>query len=268
MNQVFTILKHVGGALLRRLRGVGGADGRNITIIVYSMGKVGSTSVYHSLRRCLRPVDIFHTHFLSDHWLKQELPTLNKHFHHNIEIGNRIRDHIKKTPAKRLKIVTLVREPIGRDISGIFQNLPAHFHGLDPSFEEVVRVLERHEHSYTLNWFDTEFRNFLGFDIYALPFDKTKGYSIYRTESADILCIRLEDLNRVFSIAFEEFLGITGLELVAKNISATKDTSELYKKVLALYKPSAEKLSFVYSSKYVRHFYSDMEIEQFQHKWK
>jgi hypothetical protein len=230
-------------------------------ILVYSMGKVGSSSVDVALRKRLPHVKIFHVHFLSDHWLKEILPGLNSFFHTNIELGNSVLNFISQNPRKRLKIVTLVREPFMREISDAFEN----WKGLFPD-EKVIDHqflsdwMDSHSHDYTLNWFDTEFKNFTGFDIYSRPFDKRRGYTIYNLENMDILCIKLERLNDTSQEAFRDFLNLKRLSISSKNSSSNKKEKELYRLLRSTYRPDIEKLDRVYRTKYVMHFYSEEEI--------
>jgi Putative capsular polysaccharide synthesis protein len=243
-------------------------DFKDCTILVYTMGKVGSSTIHSSLKRRLPETDIFHVHFLSEFWLKKRLPSLDIHFHQNIKIGNDILGYIREHSSRRLKVITLVREPIIRDISGIFENWKAHFGEAVAVSEDLLQAkMDSHSHEYTLTWFDTEFRNFLDFDIYAVPFDKERGFTIYKSSRADILCLRLEDLSRVYKEAFKAFLNLEGLDLIDRNKSADKDRKSLYRDVTKSYKVDKAKLEEVYSSRYVTHFYTAPEIAMFIKKW-
>jgi len=239
----------------------------NTIILIYSMGKVGSTSIYFSLKKKLPVTDIFHVHFLSDYWLNEKLPRMNKYFHGNINHGKEILSHIRKNPGKRIKIITLVREPISRDVSDFFQNWKSEYKNIEGiKTEQILQAIEENKHEYTLNWFDTEFKNYLGFDVYKIPFDTEKGYKIYNLPNIDILCLKLEEINKTGHKALNEFLGIQ-LSLLNKNTSLEKKGKELYLEVKKKYKASKSKLHELYSSNYVRHFYTEEEINTFKEKW-
>jgi hypothetical protein len=231
------------------------------------MGKVGSTSIYFSLKNKLPAADIFHVHFLSDYWLKEKLPKTNTYFHGNINYGKKILYHIQKNPKKRIKIITLIREPIIRDISDFFQNWGSEYNNIDDiGIEKVSQIIEENTHEYTLNWFDSEFKNYLGFNIYDIPFNKEDGYSIYNLKNADILCLKLESLNKAGEKSLKEFLGIR-INFFNKNTSLDKVGKNLYLEVKEKYKASKNKLSVVYNSKFVKHFYTAKEIEVFEGRW-
>ena len=236
-------------------------------ILVYSMGKVGSTSIYTELKKKLPFADIFHVHFLSEYWLRKKLPALDKYFHSNIDLGNEIINQINKNPYKRIKIITLVREPIIRDISDLFENWRSVYENIDQiDIQTLHKRIDESTHEYTLTWFDTEFKNYTGFNIYEMPFNKEKGYEIYRLENADILCLKLEALREVGSKAIKEFLGVS-VEISNRNLSADKQGKNLYMEIKRNYKASESKLSVVYNSLYMKHFYTEQEIKELINKW-
>lgn len=173
------------------------------------MGKVGSSTIYHAIKRNKPYSSVFHIHFLSDNWLKGILPSLTKHFQKNISLGEEILEEIERNPDKRLKVITLSREPVSLAISDLFENWEQHYTDIESvSNEELKNHIEQVDHEYSLNWFDSEFFNYLGIDLYNLPFDREKGYEIYNFEKLDILCIKLESLNQVSAKAFREFIDI------------------------------------------------------------
>ncbi len=239
----------------------------NDVFLIYSMGKVGSSSIYTSLKNQKRYSDIYHVHFLSNNWLDKILPELHESFHSNIKLGYDILNFIEKHPQKKLRIITLVREPVMRGISDLFQN----WRHLYDDIEEIdnTKLKERVEnikHDYTLNWFDTEFLEYLNVDIYSLPFDKEKGYAIYDYDRFDILLIKLEALNEIGASAMAKFLA-EEFKLSKANTSALKKTNEKYNFLKKNVKMDDTKLTNLYASKYVQHFYSENEIEGFKKTW-
>jgi hypothetical protein len=184
-------------------------------------------------------------------------------------------------------VITLVRDPVSRNVSSFFQNLVFRL-GFDyearlqsESQETVVadirRLFEKHYldgrsmerlDSSPLTWFDAELKSVFGVDVYASEFPKKKGYQIYESERARVLLMRLEDLDRVHSAAMKEFLGIDDFALVNANEAESKAYSELYgifRRGLTL---PPEYFREFYDSRYARHFYTDEEIQVFRSKWK
>lgn len=246
------------------------SESKNQVFLVYSMGKVGSTTVYRLFRNQHPKIPIRLVHFLSDFWLNEKLPRLHPFFHKNIKVAKEVLSTLSQLPNHRIKIITLVRDPISREISNFFQNRKGLLGINSPdelTADHVERYLDRHDYEYVLNWFDTEFKEYLGFDIYSVPFDQEKGYSIYKTERADILCVKVENMNGCFETAIKKFADLKMVISESANKSEAKNGKELYKTVVRQYKTSADKLVFIYNSKYVRHFYSEKEIDDFVRKW-
>ncbi len=243
--------------------------GRKI-MLVYSMGKVGTTSVYLFFKRQHPEIPVFHLHFLSDYWVNEKLPGLPPEFHINIKVAGEVKAALARMPGHRIQIITMVREPLVREISDIFQNWQGLFgiQSISELSEEKLRnYLDAHDHEYVLNWFDTEFKAWTGFDIYSVPFDKKKGYGIYKTAKADILCIKTEQIDSCIEKAMMEFTGLKMVTQRSANTSSTKEGKELYGKLVQQYKAPAEKMKVLYGSRYVRHFYSDEEIAGFVRRW-
>jgi hypothetical protein len=118
-----------------------------------------------------------------------------------------------------------------------------------------------------MNYFDQEFKEILKVDLFSTDFPVSQGYKIYQEKDADILLIRLENLNDCFAKACKEFLDIDNLVLVDTNISNDKGYSNLYKKFKdIIYLPDSY-IDRMYSSKFARHFYSSAEIEHFREIW-
>ncbi|HEU4717848.1 MAG TPA: putative capsular polysaccharide synthesis family protein [Bacteroidia bacterium] len=234
------------------------------------MGKVGTTTVYSHLKTQHPDLPVYHLHFMSDFWVNQKLPSLDPAFHVNIEVARQVQQALKEQPGKRIQIITMVREPMSREISDIFQNWKGLF-GVssvnDLTFSRLKEYLDAHDHEYVLNWFDTEFKAWTGFDIYSVPFNKEKGYSIYHTGKADILCMKTEAMSTCFRKAMREFTHLDIVPVRSSNTSESKEGKQLYSELMSQYEPSPGKLDALYNSKYVRHFYTESEIDAFRRKW-
>ena len=235
--------------------------------VIYTMSKVGSSTVYQSLKSKRPFSDIFHVHFLSENYLDNILPQLHENFHSNIPIGREILSFIAKNPNSRIKIVTLTRDPIDREISGLFQSWKHLYSDIEQvPHEELKEHIESKDYDYSLGWFDEEFKEYLHFDIYEHDFDREKGYEIYSHGKYDILCIKLEKLNAVAQSAFLDFFG-EQISLVHSNSSKDKKGKDAYKYLKQNVEFDKEQLEKIYNSKYVKHFYSENEINAFKSKW-
>ncbi len=237
--------------------------------LVYSMGKVGSSTVYTELIRQF-PVDAIQLHFLSDHWLKEVLPTMHDAFGYHAGLADEYAAHRKQKPNQRLKIITMVREPVIRDISDVFENWKTFFslekaHEL--TSEMVLTRLRMHKFEYTLNWFDNEFRNWTGIDIYNKPFDKEQGYSVWHFDAFDVLCIKLEKMDSVLTKGMLELGGPPLKQGSNANVATSKAIKDVYKDVSNKFRLSPEQENILLNSKYLNHFYTADEIMALKTRW-
>ncbi|MCH7555844.1 MAG: glycosyltransferase [Planctomycetes bacterium] len=250
-------------------------------IVIYQMGKVGSKTIQASLEKLNLPNKIYHTHFLSWSNIKQiedhysSIPGTNVRLDHCKDI----RSLIDSTAGNiRWKIITLVRDPVARDISDVFHNIKrdlSHVTNVDPesAFNDInSHILKtfadfNESTDYACTWFDKEIKDVFNFDIYANDFNKSTGYQIYKVQDADILLIRLEDLSRCCHDAFREFLGVPDFSIVKDNVSEKKWYQGLYRRVLDSISIPDSDLERIYKSRYCRHFYTGDEINHFKKKW-
>lgn len=238
--------------------------------LIYSMGKVGSSTVKELVEQQFPFLPCFQPHFLSDHWLKEIIPAMPEHYHVNLKPAQEFNEFRKLHPEYKVKIITLVREPVIRDISDVFENWRDFFKTNDMKSLTSNQILERlhtHNFEYTLNWFDTEFKAWTGVNVYEQDFDKGKGYSIWQSNGHDILCIQLEQLNEVLCKAMSEFAGLKLQPGKSANTSEQKGMKELYRTVASTFSLSNEQQAIVYQSKYVNHFYSANDINRQKQRW-
>lgn len=176
--------------------------------------------------------------------------------------------------SRKLKVITLIREPVARNVSDFFLrtftlktlNLPMH---KEISLESLkTYFLENFPHNVTLNWFDVELKQMIGLDVYSVPFPKIKGYKIYKGGDIhpDVLLLKLEKLNECASRAFKEFLGID--EFILQNkIPVGRRYYQSYKKFVSIKMLPQSYIEKMYTSKYAKHFYTDTELNEYRKKW-
>lgn len=243
-------------------------------IIIYNMAKVGSASVRDSLVSAgVEPV--FHLHIMNPDLIKirrqRELAN-HQRPHSNYWIGERLyMDVVKK--GNRAKFITLVREPIGRSISHLFNNFSrltnTEYANADFSIEELTGVFLKSTgiHIRSLTWFDTDMKPVLGIDVYEHPFPKEKGYLSIKQDNFELLILKLELDDSVKERAIKDFLGIPIFRLTKTNIAQDK----VYARTYADFKANAHLpesyVEIMCKSRYMRHFYNDAEIESIRCKW-
>jgi len=252
-------------------------------VIVFQMGKVGSTAIVDELRKRSLHTPVFHVHFLTNAGIsdaKNRRAQLMKGYNANEWclyesdfVRNYLGEHISD---RKIKIITLFREPISRNISSFFYNI----HKYVPDFDGyrlddascISELLHKYlevfvEHEYTLEWFDAEFEPVFGLDLYKHEFDPEKGYSIIKNNGIEVLVLKLEKLKESASAAFSEFMNIEKFDLKKKNTSDEQPYYDTYKMFLANVNLPIAYIDMMYESAYMKHFYSEDEIMQFRRRW-
>jgi hypothetical protein len=261
---------------------------KNECILIHQMGKVGSSTITQSLEKSDCDIPIFHTHILNPVRLQSKIHIyLSKKLAKGGSKSTWIIGHLatskilspiiqKKSEKITWKIITLVREPVGRNISAFFQNIDSYFDdfierynkGTLSNQEISEKFFNDFPHNIPLEWIDLEIKDVFGIDLYKYEFPIDKGYSIQGSENgSNCMVVRVEDLNRCYKDAFRDFLRIQNFVLVKENIGETKEYSDIYKSFLKEIIFPDWYLEKMYSSKYSKHFYSDIEIEEFCKRW-
>ncbi|MDD5198745.1 MAG: putative capsular polysaccharide synthesis family protein [Terrimicrobiaceae bacterium] len=281
-------------------------------LCVHQVGKVGSTSVLETLRRHLPRERIFQTHVLSERavlasireWIgrSQARPGFQPQWNllASIELSGRL---AKGIAAADWYLLSLVREPVGRNVSAFFDNLRRGWvhhlpqdsrdlclellrrrpvratpDGIHRVARELVALFQRtYPREFIDGWFDEEMKQVFGIDVFARPFARERGYEIHRNGSVHLLLLRLEDLAAAFAPGVREWLAgspwaaafapSAELELRRANDSDNKPYAMLYEEFLNLLTLDANLLESEYASRTARHFYSDDELARFAAKW-
>ena len=241
-------------------------------IIVYQMGKVGSRSVVDSLRmRGVKPV--FHVHRMvpsnieriKNGFQKRNIPPLDE------KIGRMLYKKIQKGKRKA-KIITLVREPLSRNISAFFENLQVYI-GLDhkdtdyPLKKLIDIFIKEYSHEVPLQWFDSELKKATGIDVYDYPFPKHEGYMTIEKKNIELLIVKLEISDPLKQKVIADFLHLDNFQLVSQNIGKDKTYSNTYMQFKKTINLSSSYIKKMLSSKYATHFYSEKDISRLWGKW-
>ena len=261
-------------------------------VLNYQMGKVGSSTIQASLEALDLNWPVYHVHFLNPERVR-EIEQQRRRFFRTEKQGLLKRpwlsefllEEIKKKD-RRWKIITLVREPIARNISTFFENLEirerhgnnvfnvkSDYYGFDVDVElENVQPLidlffERLVHDRPLTWFDDEIKSVFGIDVFEGVFLRDKGYKIITADNADLLLIRLNELDQCAAVAFKEFLDIDEFTLVQTNVGSNKDYAALYKAFKKAICLPEDYINKMYDSRFTRYFFSDEEIRQLRETW-
>ncbi len=212
-----------------------------------------------------------------------------------------------KTLYSPVKIITAVREPIGQNISLVYslttrmdefdvmQQFMLNFDAKYKTHEGLIKLffkdggnvqelfdaylnsknypkadnpinVDSFSHSWHIQHCMNRFRKEV-IDIYAHPFDKEKGYAIMRENNVEVFVYQLEKLNNIIP-ELSDWVGVPFDKLESANVGADKWTGESYKQAQRELTFSQEYFDACYNEPYVKHFYSDEDIEKFKARWR
>lgn len=266
------------------------AEANENTILIYQPGKVGSQSIWNSIRD--KSIQ-FHSIMCL--------------YSSSLYPKDLIDYYVNKFKTKKIKIISGVREPIARDFSAFFQNSEnmlwpfnnmngnifwSYGNFLDNSknigkqkeFIKLPQIAINWEHSleFTMqklqkyivknkldefSWFDYELKKVFNIDVFSHPFDKEKGYTIIKENNVEILLIKLENLSSLDSV-IGDFINDKEYVLNSINKNDDKIYSYTYQELKSRVLICPEYYEYYYENDRLQHFYTQEEIEKFCDKWK
>ncbi|MEZ5245345.1 MAG: putative capsular polysaccharide synthesis family protein [Acidimicrobiales bacterium] len=260
-----------GWRFARRLDVVAARGGE--PVIVFQMGKVGSTSVSSSFPTAGHPLAV-QTHHLhrprieaAKQWSRERGLPIRAHFFHADAVARRV---VEK--GRPFKLITLVREPVGRSVSNFFHNFE-RFVGVplarsSHSTEELTEILVAHERQLDEGrWFQREFEPVLGVDVYEHPFPHAEGVQVIPSAGGEILVLRLETPDDAKERAIAAFLGEADFSLASANVGDAKEYGDSYQRFRREAVLPDDFLERKLSTQYATHFYSEAERADVRRKW-
>ena len=226
-------------------------------ILIYSMGKVASSSVDRTLKKC--GYNTKHFHYYEGDYNSEESSVYSQM-------------NLVSLKNHDVKIVTLTRDPIARNISAFFQNIDK-FCSIEEGMPDLSTLLDvfhsKYNHKIPLEWFDKEFKKNTGIDVYEYKFDKVKGYLVIEGQYPRVLIIKSEISDDYKLKGLQDFLCdfVVPQFILQSNRSENKNYAEVYKLFLQNVCFDENVVDDIYSSKYAKHFYTDEELNRFKSRW-
>jgi hypothetical protein len=249
-------------------------QGTERIVVTHTYGKVGSTAIHKAISQ-LPGYASFQTHFISEEGIAEAL-LLHQEEHDPIHMlqGEALRREMQAHPDRPIRVITLVRDPVARAVSDLFENpslLGANSDVRQMPLETVVAIAAEQvlgSLAYTERWFDRELGGLLGFDLFARDFDRTSGFEIIREGRFELLAGKLERLSENGAGYLGRFLDL-GRDFPIPSSRARSATGEaaLYDQVKRSLKLPAAVLDEVYSSRVCRYFYTPEELAGFRKLW-
>lgn len=242
-------------------------------ILVHTMAKVGSLSVYTSLKKALPKTAIFHTHSLNVNTAQEEVRYC---FDNGIYPGSRspvflIQEKII-SKQKDYKMISLFRDPIERNISAFFDAFELYVGVKPKDYKGDLGQLETlfHKHlpyTYPLRWFDDIFFNDTKINVYDYEFNAELGHAVIKHNGIDVLIMNCYLDDGLKERLTGDFCNLKSFSLTNTNITAHKASRDLYKAFKDFIKFDEAYLEEYYSSKYAKHFFTETQRKKAIEKW-
>lgn len=215
--------------------------------------------------------------------------------HSGVWFENLHKDYPDLLPNKIKNYIIGIREPVAQNLSLLFQinnklpMLPADYNIMDAQemFDRVIYEFamgKSNENSiinqkmlqyrgvslfrYLIqNFFDNEYEQTVGINVFNYEFDKKRGYITIEKEGRRYFIYRLENLKNL-EIPLRDFFRLDKFKIINSNIGNEKYYQSIYKQFLAMVNLPNDYLEYVYSSKFFKHFYTEKEKESFLQHWK
>lgn len=264
-------------------------------IIVYTNGKVGSSTLHASLENDGQ-IPVFHVHHLNQKYLDNYENYVKQHYFRKPNRGQHLWRSLLWRPQfvrkyflgqKNLKFIIIWRDPIAKNISTFFQWI--HFtenentfrfssHQYDMQFDIetpkndlsilIEHFLKHFPHKTHENWLQIEQQEVLNLPFKNYPFDLEKNYQIIENGKNKVLIIKLEAFKQPdYPKIIGDFCEVEHFEFQNANLTQEKEKYKPYQLFLEQIKIPQHLLNDLYESEFTKHYYTASEIENFRKKW-
>lgn len=194
-------------------------------VAVHTMGKVGSTSVVRALRAA--GVDALHTHHLGLAGLQRQ--ALRGRTLRRIENSRTLIGHI--LDGRPVKLITLVRDPIARNVSTYLASLrnaakrdPSILAADPGALAEAFAAFDQLREPVT--WWHEHLQDPLDVDVFSTPFDPAAGTVEITRPHLALLVMRTDIDDDAKARAVERFIGVDGVSVGLANSTTTGEHTE------------------------------------------
>lgn len=246
-------------------------------VIILTIGKVGSTSIFRMLKK--NRIIAYHSHKLTTQSINDAIrkqKRLLKGKILNQPIRSKALKNVLERYSGKVYIITIIREPISRELSNIFHRAPIFYPSIIEN--EIINpkkaknlLEEKIQHPDFIKkettWFNDQIFNLFKIDIYSKEFDYSKKYQIYNHNNTELLLLRQENIDSTIEKAILKLLNkdikVSKLHV---NSAESKSYRNTYRNVKNEFKLEKNILEYIYQSRFFDHFYNDMR-DFYIHKW-
>ncbi len=238
-------------------------------IVVYTMGKVGSTSIYFALKKKFGAKVLFVHRMYTKNINNFNIPFINNNLPiPRYQMAEFI--HANLFNRKEVKIITLIREPMSRNISQFFQNFRAYNNG--KSFEKISvdeaihNFIHQYRHEIPENWIHQELLRRLNLQLSELNFCTEKKYSIITKDNFDLLIMRT-DLTDTKKEKYLQLFTNTTIKIHRENTHQQKNYHQYYQDFYNKIVIPESIIHQVFDAPYLVAFFTIQEIQMFKKRW-
>jgi hypothetical protein len=205
-------------------------------VLVISIAKTGSTTVMNALRSA------------------------------NVIVGRAHSANYQDiNPRDYTHFVTMMREPVERGIAEWFEVHRAQvLADEDYVLGSVFRTFEERIVK-PLAFYEKYVQDYIGVNVYGMPFVKVKGYRVY---SKKLLAIRTNRLSDQLAVGLAELLGMQPEDFTVEHRAQGEERfGEVYTEFLKNVKFDRAFLEELYDSRHCKHFFYAKKIRELISKW-
>jgi len=234
-------------------------------VIVWTMGKVGSLSVYQAVK--VARLEALHPHYCD----AETLERMGKRIGHDMPVIKHGRDSAAviaaATPKKPALIITMVRTPIERNISSYFHN-QEYINVTTQDVGEMTRhFIKSYPHKVAVDWLDANLKKVIGLDVYEEPFNKRQGFRVYDRGRHKVLLLRSDLTQEAQSAAVSDFVGRPVAVGRDVNVGAEKSYAKDYRTFIDQIVLSKDHVERMLGSRYAQHFWPRARLEELRRFW-
>lgn len=244
----------------------------NNSVVVYQMGKVGSSSVERFLLK--KEIHTLHTHKISNtdiFFIHPAAISRSKYF--RVKFLYIFVEWIVRR--KKCKIITIIRDPMDQALSQMFHHLAFLIYtrtNKDSRKEKVANdlfkdiLIQDVNYKFADEWMKLEFNNTMGVDYLDYRFNRDLGYGFINTDMKQALVLRFENLSDLTDV-IAKFVGLDHFQLDAVNRGSHKWYGDLYDNFKATLTINKNMFSDMYETDYFKHFYQQNALKEKAEEW-
>jgi hypothetical protein len=214
-------------------------------VVIFTLGKCGSTSVQFSLCKGWKTSNIHQVHFLS----KRSLSSLDTRQFSALHLRARKVDKLlDRINPKNVTFISIIRNPFDRDVSSYFQNRD-WYKKFDPGLENFEAYLKNNG-SMSLNWIYDELQHYFQLDDISIDKISNEGTWLDLNSGSRLLLMRFENLEDSLKTNFP------GVELLQINSADQKKYGQEKRELLDQIEYPLDYVERVKTSRFYKTYYS------------